>query len=264
MKQRIITGFIGAIFFFLFIYIGQLPYALFLLALALIGYDEFVRMAGFRRRDSLSWTGYGLIILWFAIGIGWIPREFALNFEQIAWFSVFILLAVTVLSRNKFNFVHIATLWVAAFYIAVGFYYILETRRMDDGLLWTFFVLLCTWGSDTGAYFTGRQFGKRKLWPLISPKKTVEGSIGGILWSVAIALLFAFLYPELVSFSKAILLAITIALVGQLGDLIESAYKRYYNIKDSGSLLPGHGGVLDRVDSWIVVFPFLHLSHFLS
>jgi phosphatidate cytidylyltransferase len=264
MKQRVITGLIGALFFIWVLYLGNFAYALLIVMLALIGYDEFVRMAGFKRTESLTWTGYALIFVLFSDSLGWLPDGYSPTLEQIIWFTVFILLLITVLSKNRYHFVHIASLWVAAFYIAIGFYYILETRRMDNGFLWTMFVLLCTWGSDTGAYITGRWIGKTKLWPVISPKKTVEGSLGGILWSIGIALLFAIFYPELVSFSKAAVLALFIAVIGQLGDLIESAYKRHYDVKDSGSLLPGHGGVLDRVDSWITVFPFLHLMNFLS
>jgi phosphatidate cytidylyltransferase len=264
MKQRLITGFIGALLFLWILYLGEFPYALLILMLALIGYDEFVRMSGFKRTEGIAWTGYGLILIWFSSSLGWLPRAFALTFEQITWFTVFILLTVTVLSKNRFHFVRVAPLWIAAFYITLGFYYILETRSLDNGFIWTLIVLFCTWASDSGAYFTGRWVGKTKLWPVISPKKTVEGSIGGIVWSIGIAIGFAFFYPDLLSFPKAITLGLFIAIVGQLGDLIESAYKRHFNVKDSGSLLPGHGGVLDRVDSWIIVFPFLHLTNFLS
>ncbi|MXO80058.1 phosphatidate cytidylyltransferase, partial [Paenibacillus sp. OT2-17] len=119
--------------------------------------------------------------------------------------------------------------------------------------------LACIWASDAGAYFVGKMAGKTKLWPAISPNKTVEGSIGGIVLALVIALVFAGLSGGLLPWGKAIGIGLSCAVVGQLGDLVQSAYKRVYGIKDSGNLLPGHGGILDRCDSWIVVFPFVHM-----
>ncbi|MNJ70851.1 Phosphatidate cytidylyltransferase [compost metagenome] len=120
-------------------------------------------------------------------------------------------------------------------------------------------MLAAIWSSDAGAYFTGRRFGKNKLWPAISPNKTVEGAVGGIVLAVIAAVLFALFSGGLLSVGRALLLGASAAVVGQLGDLIQSAYKRVYGIKDSGKLLPGHGGILDRCDSWVVVFPFVHI-----
>ncbi|MNW64207.1 Phosphatidate cytidylyltransferase [compost metagenome] len=101
--------------------------------------------------------------------------------------------------------------------------------------------------------------GKNKLWPAISPNKTVEGALGGVLISVVISVIFALFVPDLLTIGRALLIGISCAVLGQLGDLVQSAYKRVYGIKDSGSLLPGHGGILDRCDSWIIVFPFVHI-----
>jgi len=97
------------------------------------------------------------------------------------------------------------------------------------------------------------------LWPSISPKKTIEGAIGGMLVSTLTALTFSTIQPEILSYKEAIQIGFIISVLGQLGDLIQSAYKRVRNIKDSGNILPGHGGILDRTDSWIIVFPFVHL-----
>ncbi|MNE53545.1 Phosphatidate cytidylyltransferase [compost metagenome] len=129
----------------------------------------------------------------------------------------------------------------------------------DHGLFWTLLLLCCIWGSDAGAYFVGRSLGKNKLWPAISPNKTVEGALGGVLISVVISVIFALFVPDLLTIGRALLIGISCAVLGQLGDLVQSAYKRVYGIKDSGSLLPGHGGILDRCDSWIIVFPFVHI-----
>ncbi|MNI15546.1 Phosphatidate cytidylyltransferase [compost metagenome] len=120
-------------------------------------------------------------------------------------------------------------------------------------------MLAAIWSSDAGAYFTGRRFGKNKLWPVISPNKTIEGAIGGIVLAIVVSIIFALLSEGLLGIGRAVLLGISAAIVGQMGDLIQSAYKRVYGIKDSGKLLPGHGGILDRCDSWITVFPFVHI-----
>lgn len=101
--------------------------------------------------------------------------------------------------------------------------------------------------------------GKNKLWPAISPNKTVEGAVGGVLISMLIAIIFSIFAPEHLAIGRALLIGLSCAVMGQLGDLVQSAYKRAYGIKDSGTLLPGHGGILDRCDSWIIVFPFVHI-----
>jgi phosphatidate cytidylyltransferase len=100
--------------------------------------------------------------------------------------------------------------------------------------------------------------GKRKLWPDISPNKTIEGSVGGIVCGVIVALLFAFLSPLTESPLHLMVIGLVLSIFGQVGDLVESAFKRHYGVKDSGNILPGHGGVLDRTDSWLFVFPILY------
>jgi phosphatidate cytidylyltransferase len=140
----------------------------------------------------------------------------------------------------------------------------METRLLEaHGLYWTSLVLICIWAADSGAYFAGMSFGKHLLWPAISPKKTYEGAAGGIILAVVAALVFANAQPALLTISEAIILGVVIAIVGQLGDFIQSAYKRTKGIKDTGTLLPGHGGALDRVDSWLIVFPFVHFLGFI-
>src|SRR5690625_4805594 len=122
------------------------------------------------------------------------------------------------------------------------------------GLAYFLFVLFNIWATDSGAYFIGRSLGRRKLWPDISPNKTIGGAVGGVLSAVVIALIFQLVYP-LFSLFTAALIAVIASLFGQMGDLVESALKRHYDVKDSGQLLPGHGGVLDRFDSMIFVLP---------
>jgi phosphatidate cytidylyltransferase len=131
--------------------------------------------------------------------------------------------------------------------------YAVALRGITDGRSWVFLALFCTFGSDTAAYFLGRAIGKHKLAPSISPGKTWEGAAGGLLGAMGVALLF--LLPTPVSLAsyltwwQAVIIGSIVSVFGQLGDLVESLFKRNVGAKDSGTLLAGHGGVLDRTDS---------------
>jgi phosphatidate cytidylyltransferase len=257
LKQRIITGVIAGLVFIIFLMLGGYWYSGLILLLSIIGYDEFVRMNDMKKHRFTSFIGLVAMLL---IAIPWETYKSFLTFDltAILWIAMFVMLSITVSSKNAITIDKIAVLWLGAVYIGMGFHYMISIRIPDHGLFWTIFIFVCIWAADSGAYFVGSKWGKHPLWPQISPKKSIEGAIGGILISIVAALVFAGYAPELLSFGRAVLLGLVIAIVGQLGDLIQSAYKRVKGIKDSGTLLPGHGGVLDRVDSWLIVFPFLH------
>jgi phosphatidate cytidylyltransferase len=124
-------------------------------------------------------------------------------------------------------------------------------------------VIFITWANDSGAYFIGRKWGKTKLIPEISPNKTLEGSFAGVVFGMVVSVAVFLAFPPLGDLGKAVWLGLLIAVVGQVGDLIESAFKRTAGVKDSGSILPGHGGVLDRFDSLVFSFLVLSLLNFL-
>jgi len=159
--------------------------------------------------------------------------------------------------KEKFN-AFPAWAWTIAGIVYVGWLlgYAVALREVTDGRAWVYFALFCTFGSDTAAYFVGRAIGRHKLAPSISPGKTWEGTIGGLVGAVGISLLF--LLPTPVSLAarltwwQAASLGFLVSVFGQLGDLVESLFKRNVGAKDSSRLLAGHGGVLDRSDS--VVF----------
>jgi len=123
--------------------------------------------------------------------------------------------------------------------------------RLEHGLFSLLFVVFATYGSDTGAYFVGVNLGKHKLIPRLSPNKTIEGSIGGIIFGSLLASIFAYFFEIPIPYNQALALAIILAITAQIGDLTFSNIKRYYQIKDFSNLLPGHGGILDRVDSLV-------------
>ncbi|MBW2568659.1 MAG: phosphatidate cytidylyltransferase [Deltaproteobacteria bacterium] len=128
-------------------------------------------------------------------------------------------------------------------------------RNSFDGIKWVFFLLLLVFACDTGAYYIGTYMGRRKLCPSISPGKTIEGSIGGFTASLGAGLIFKNFFLPQMPLGSIILFCLSIAAAGQVGDLFESALKRSANVKDSGTILPGHGGILDRIDALLFAAP---------
>ncbi|WP_018883371.1 phosphatidate cytidylyltransferase [Paenibacillus massiliensis] len=258
MKQRLLTGIIAGALFFMMVYLGGLPYHILILAMALIGIHEFIRMikvSSFSIEALLSYVGVLLLVFPYEP----LHVQPPLELSSMLWIWLTLFLVVTVLSKNRVNINTAALLFLGTVYVGVGFSAIADSRHMAYGLFWTILLLASIWSSDAGAYFAGKAFGRTKLWPSISPNKTIEGSVGGIILAVVVAVVFSWFSGGLLTVGHAIVIGLACSLVGQLGDLIQSAYKRSYDIKDSGRLLPGHGGILDRCDSWIVVFPFIHM-----
>lgn len=140
-------------------------------------------------------------------------------------------------------------------YVPLMFSYIVRVRELPEGLSWLFLTLAVTWAGDTGAYFAGRAFGKTKLFERVSPKKTWEGAVGGFVFSIAFACAFKVLLLPSLTWGQAILLGALLDVVGVLGDLVESMFKRAFGVKDSGWIMPGHGGILDRIDSLLFTAP---------
>jgi len=146
------------------------------------------------------------------------------------------------------------------FYISSAFIFIILIANYYDefnpNILLGSFILV--WINDSFAYLIGKNFGKQKLFPSISPKKTVEGFLGGLFFA-CIGSFFIAKYTNTLSFNNWLILAIIVSVFGTLGDLVESKYKRQADVKDSGIIMPGHGGLLDRLDSIIFAAPFIYL-----
>ena len=121
------------------------------------------------------------------------------------------------------------------------------------------YAFLVVWLTDTGAYIFGRLMGKHKLWPVISPNKTIEGFIGGLICSLIVPIVMLFFVDFNLNIWLLLLVTIILSIFGQLGDLVESGFKRHFGVKDSGRILPGHGGILDRFDSFMFVLPLLNI-----
>lgn len=151
-----------------------------------------------------------------------------------------------------------AKLLMGIFYIGLLFPHFTLIRGMPLGKQWVFFVLVVTFMGDTVAYYGGSYFGRHKLYPKVSPGKTIEGSLTGFIGNIGGALIFRKYFLNHIGIYHCLILAIGLGIMGQLGDLCESMIKRSAGVKDSGSLLPGHGGILDRIDSILFSAPFLY------
>lgn len=261
MKTRTITAVIALLLFLPIVILGSWPLLILVYLMAITALYEILKM---NRIHIFSLPG---ILSLIALCMVLIPQESyspaIADFQlEIIVGLALIMLSTTVVSKNRFNFVDMSFCVMAVAYIGIGFMYFFETR--ESGLIYILYALLIVWLTDTGAYLFGKSFGKRKLWPQISPNKTIEGSLGGTLVSVIIPVVFVM--AGLMEGSLWLLIPFTIVLsiFGQMGDLVESALKRHFDVKDSGTFLPGHGGILDRFDSFIFVLPLMNILPIIS
>ncbi|MEH7177182.1 phosphatidate cytidylyltransferase [Neobacillus vireti] len=260
MKQRIITGVVAAALFLPIVFYGGLPFVLLTYFLASVGLFELLKM---KKLSIFSVHGLlALLFLWVIL----YPEQYddllnTFNYTktEIGIVLILLLLAYTVITKNRFTFEDAGFSILSAIYVGIGFYFFIETR--DAGIVYIFYSLFMIWATDSGAYFVGKATGKTKLWPEISPNKTVEGSLGGVICALLVAVLFAIFSEINASIISLMAITIVLSIFGQIGDLVQSAFKRHFNVKDSGNILPGHGGILDRFDSLLFVLPLLHLFH---
>lgn len=186
------------------------------------------------------------------------------SFAIIIALLIILALAVYVLTFPKYNSEQITMVVFGFFYVVMPLMYIFQTRQLSGGEYAVWLIFIGSWGSDTMAYVVGRKIGKTKIAPKLSPKKSLEGLIGGIVGAALIGVIFAIIFKSQLeeSFSNPILLfGLTGAIgsvVSQIGDMAASAIKRNKGIKDYGTLIPGHGGILDRFDSVIFIAPIVY------
>jgi len=210
----------------------------------------------------------GLFVVWFIYCFQGSLSSFKTNGMDcfIAWSIALITLAVfmsmllhlTLFPRNVILVKKPLIAVIGILYVGLFLSYLILVRSGTDGKSWVFFTLILVWFSDTGAYAVGKMIGRNKLFPVISPNKTIEGYLGGLAASLMAAfILKTFILKDLPAI-HCILLALGIGVMGQLGDLLESTFKRANNLKNSGNLLPGHGGMLDRIDSLLFAAPFVY------
>jgi phosphatidate cytidylyltransferase len=259
LKHRVITAAVGIPLIILAIWFGDPWITIFIAAAALAGTYEFYRMASFDRRQPLLYLG----LLW-TLALVLSPHYQNSDFLPIVITAAIVVSLVCLLFRpsRQEAFHQWAWMLVGALYVGWMLSYWLSLRGLEDGRNWVYLAMLTTFANDTSAYFVGRARGRHKLAPAISPAKTREGAIGGLVGAVAGAVVIATVLklipaelgaPFAFSYWQIIVLGFLVGLFAQIGDLVESLLKRQMGVKESGSLLPGHGGVLDRFDSLIFV-----------
>ncbi|MBB6443874.1 phosphatidate cytidylyltransferase [Bacillus benzoevorans] len=257
MKQRVITAVIFGAVLISFTIWGGLPFIALTYVFASIALYELLKM---RELKLFSFPGViSLLVLWSFLIPGqyqFILESINLTKVEIALLAVLLFLTYTVATKNRFTFDDVSFSMMCTLYIGMGFYYFIETR--ENGLVFIFYALFIIWTTDSGAYLIGRKLGKRKLWPEISPNKTVEGALGGTISAIIVSIIYVLITDMDVAIAWIAVVTIFLSIFGQIGDLVESALKRHYNVKDSGNILPGHGGILDRFDSLLFVCPLIY------
>lgn len=260
MTKRIVTGVIAGAIFLGLLVLGGVFFKIFIGLLVILAMQELFKM---HKLKLGSFEGVLATLAALSLAIPDFRHIFSQHSDGntlLFMLFVFIMLVGTVIFSRDYSFEDVGFPFLTAFFVGMGFQSLLLAR--ESNIYTVFLALFIVWSTDIGAYGFGKAFGKNKLLPAVSPNKTVEGSIGGIGSALVVALImWAFFHhhlPQIGTF-RLIIFAIIFSVVGQLGDLVESAMKRHYGVKDSGKILPGHGGILDRFDNLIFVFPIMHL-----
>ena len=256
LKQRVITAAIGVPVIIFVVWFGDPWFSLLIAAVVLLGSFEFYHMlANSSKGRPLTYFG----LLW-ALAIALSPLSLhyrGIDILPIAMTEGMVFSLTWLLCRSPRERAFINWGWTLAGVLYIGWMlsYWLNLRILEDGRAWVYLALLSTFANDTGAFFIGKALGKHQLAPTISPGKTWEGAIGGLLsaiiGAIAIFLILNLFSPLPLRYWHLVLLGFVVSLFAQLGDLVESWLKRDIGVKDSGKLLPGHGGILDRFDSLI-------------
>lgn len=253
--KRLFSGIVLVALVFVTCWYGGLPLWIFILFAGYIGLNEFYRVFGIQGNSPLGAAGmFGTAL--------WMTAVYALpEGGEMKWLILLIdfmlIMAVYVFSFPKYDTSQVMAAFFGIVFVPVMLSFIYETRMMKEGFRMVWLIFFCSWGCDTFAYCTGMLIGKHKLAPVLSPKKSIEGAVGGLLGAAFLGACYAVLMDAPAPVYA--LLCAAGAAASQVGDLAASAVKRQHGIKDYGKLIPGHGGILDRFDSVIVTAPMIYI-----
>lgn len=273
-KTRFISSIVLVIVFAAALFIGGNVLWCLTLAISLIGMFELNRVLK-NQKNALGIISYGICVIYYLcliLGENHMSKVVIESnyFEIISLAFLLGLLAVYVFTYPKYTATDIGMTFLGFFYVAVMLSFIYKIRMVPEvGQYLVWLVFICSWVSDTCAYCVGSMIGKRKLAPVLSPKKSVEGSLGGIIGSMIVGAIYGYFLQGVVVMSISPVIAMGCiggigAIISQVGDLAASAIKRNYDVKDYGNLIPGHGGILDRFDSVIATAPIIFLYFVLA
>lgn len=253
-KTRLLSGIVLVIIALLTIMSGGYVLLLTLLCVSLIGMRELYNAMGVHKSgmDLLELAGYlGAVLYYGTVFLG---------FEKYGMMAVILslvlLMFVYVFTYPKYQAEQVMSAFFGLVYVAVMLSFILLTRNLENGHLLVWLIFFCSWGCDTCAYCVGVLIGKHKMAPVLSPKKSIEGAVGGVAGAAGLGAAYATIIHAPVM-EYAVICAVG-ALISMVGDLAASAIKRNRGIKDYGKLIPGHGGILDRFDSVIFTAPVIY------
>ncbi len=247
MKQRVITALLAVPLLSLLVWLGNPWFALLVAIGALLAAWEFYRLAEPSGEQPLRIFG----LIWILLLVANAHFDSRFTAPLLTSAVLFSLIGIVFLPRKQKAFAGWAWTLAGILYIGWMLSHYISLRELSDGRGWVFLALFSTFAGDTFAFLIGRAAGRHLLAPTISPKKTWEGAIAGFVATIATALIISVFFKLPLSYAHIIFLGSLIGISGQLGDLAESLLKRNAGAKDSGNLIPGHGGILDRIDSVI-------------
>lgn len=237
---------------------------IFLAIIACISMQEYMNAIS-KDAKPIRWLGYisCIFIAFIHIIPQYIPEPILNNIIILAIPILLLVLFATIVSTNmRINFKDVSYTLFGIVYIVTCIGFIAKIRGLEHGNWLVWFAIIAAWASDTFAYFIGKRFGKHKF-SKVSPKKSIEGCIAGVIGAVIVALIYTYAVNEITSlnFSYIYITIITaiLSIIGQIGDFAASSIKRYVDVKDYSNLIPGHGGMLDRIDSLMFLSPFAYV-----
>lgn len=257
LKIRIISAVFGLPLIIGILLLGGKLFYLFVFLLSIIGLYEYYKAFSNTEYKPISWIGYLISIIYYLL-IFWNASSF-ISFSLLIFAALLLIFLDTI--RKGYNILNVAVTILGIIYAPFLFSNLIFIYNELNGKLLIWLPFLTAWFSDTGAYFIGSYFGKKKLCPLLSPNKTIEGAIGGIIASALFSAITGLLFIRM-GYDASIIHYLIIGLIcgatSILGDLSASAIKRFAHIKDYSNVIPGHGGILDRFDSILFTAPTLY------
>lgn len=253
-KTRLISGIVLVIIALATIISGSWIFFFTLLAVSLIGMRELYKVmkVSDEHVTVLELVGYlGAVLYYIAM-----KADFGNYGTMAIIISMILILFVYVFGYPKYHAEQVMAAFFGVVYVAVMLSFIYLTRSLPDGKFLVWLIFLCSWGCDTCAYCVGMLIGKHKMAPVLSPKKSIEGAVGGVAGAALLGVIYAAATQG--KMAEYALICAVGALISMVGDLAASAIKRNQNIKDYGKLIPGHGGILDRFDSVIITAPVIY------
>ncbi|MGE5453968.1 MAG: phosphatidate cytidylyltransferase [Methylocystaceae bacterium] len=250
LVTRVLTAAIGIPILFGFAYTGGYWWDALVVILAVLCNYELMRMADTKSKPIIILASLTCVLLVLMPIIKTMPIP-----PWAPLVGVVIIVGVLLKVNYRIDAIQLGWAFFSTLYVGFLFSYAIGINHLSQpSFMFLLTAFLLTWASDTGAFFVGKFFGKRQLSPNLSPNKTWEGSLGGVITTMLIA--WALLAGQL-GWSWALIFGLIASILAQMGDMFESLLKRYFGVKDSGRLLPGHGGVLDRFDSFLLVAPLV-------